>query len=112
MILPVGSLRCPDHLRCVVDPIRIALTSTKRAEIGHAYAIRARDEGIHLPVVVEEYLLPPARVVDPQSPAMVSTECAEVGYACAIGAGDESIANPLAVVDRPTTCPSSLIPKA
>ena len=50
-ILPVGSGGVPYHLPRVVDPGSAAIVSTECAEIGHAYAIRARDEGMVLPVV-------------------------------------------------------------
>ena len=65
-------------------PEALAIVSTECAEIGHAYAIRARDEGMVLPVVSVgvPYHLP--RVVDPVSVAIVSTECAKVGCFLAV----------------------------
>ncbi len=91
MELPVGSRGLPYHLPRVVDPVSAAIVSTECAEIGHAYAIRARDEGMGLPVGSRglPYHLP--RVVDPGSDAIVSTECAEIGHAYAIRAGDEGM---------------------
>ena len=81
----------------VIDGISAAKVSkTSRrvhygAKIGHAYAIRARDEGMGLPVgsLGVPYHLP--RVVDPVSVAIVSTECAEIGHAYAIRARDEGV---------------------
>ena len=60
----------PYHLPRVVDPVSDAIVSTECAEIGHAYAIRAGDEGMVLPVGSSgvPYHLP--RVVDPVSVAM------------------------------------------
>ena len=102
----------PYHLPRVVDPGSVAIVSTECAEIGHAYAIRARDEGMGLPVVSSvgfPYHLP--RVVDPVSVAIVSTECAEIGHAYAIRARDEGMGPPVVSRrDSPTTCPASLIP--
>ena len=40
----------PYHLPRVVDPESDAIVSTECAEIGHAYAIRAGDEGMGLSV--------------------------------------------------------------
>ena len=59
-ILPVVSRGFPYHLPRVVDPGSVAIVSTECAEIGHAYAIRARDEGMVLPVVSSWIPLPPA----------------------------------------------------
>ena len=59
-ILPVVSRGVPYHLPRVVDPVSHAIVSTECAEIGHAYAIRARDEGMDLPVGSRRSPLPPA----------------------------------------------------
>ena len=93
--LPVASPGVPYHLPRVVDPGSGAIASTECAEIGHACAIRAGDEGMANAVVSVgiPYHLP--RVVDPVSVALVSTECAEVGHACAIRAGDEGMELPV-----------------
>ena len=90
MDLPVVSLGVPYHLPRVVDPGSAAIVSTECAEIGHAYAIRAGDEGMVLPVVSVglPYHLP--RVVDPVSVAKVSTECAKVGYFLAVKVNEKS----------------------
>ena len=58
--LPVDSIGFPYHLPRVVDPVSAAIVSTECAEIGHACAIRARDEGMDLPVVSVGVPLPPA----------------------------------------------------
>ena len=111
MALPVASVGFPYHLPRVVDPVSHAIVSTECAEIGHACAIRARDEGMDFPLSVRSpYHLP--RVVDPVSLAIVSTECAEIGHADAIRARDEGMDLPFLSLECPTTCPVSLIPKA
>jgi hypothetical protein len=81
----------PHHLPRVVDPVSLAIVSTKCAEVSHAYAISARDEGMDLPAGSPgvPYHLP--RVVDPETGANASTECAETGYAYAIRSGDKSL---------------------
>ena len=56
-LLPVGSRGLPYHLPRVVDPGSVAIVSTECAEIGHAYAIRARDEGMGCPLSV--WSIPP-----------------------------------------------------
>ena len=59
-MLPVVSLRSTLPPARVVDPGSRAIVSTECAEIGHAYAIRAGDEGMApAPVAVSESL-PPA----------------------------------------------------
>ena len=50
-LCPLSVVGYPYHLPRVVDPGSAAIVSTECAEIGHAYAIRARDEGMVLPVV-------------------------------------------------------------
>ena len=55
MGLPVVSSGFPDHLPYVVDPVSGAIVSTEGAEIGHAYAIRARDEGMVSPLSVWDH---------------------------------------------------------
>ena len=92
-ICPLVSRGSPYHLPRVVDPESGAIVSTECAEIGHAYAIRAGDEGMDLPVVSRgvPYHLP--RVVDPVSVAIVSTECAKVGYFLAVKVNEKSYAS-------------------
>jgi len=60
------------------------------AKVGHACAIRARDEGVGRPAAVNPrrpYHL--THVVDPVGVANDSPECAENGHAYAIRARDE-----------------------
>jgi hypothetical protein len=81
---PVGSPRCPYHLPRVVDPISDASVSTECTEVGHAYAIRAGDEGMELPVLGSGVPYHVPRVVDPVSDANVSADCAEGCYFLAV----------------------------
>ena len=59
-VCPLAVVGVPYHLPRVVDPVSVAIVSTECAEIGHAYAIRARDEGMGLPVASLGVPLPPA----------------------------------------------------
>ena len=96
---PVCKSGHPYHLPRVVDPVSAAIDSTECAEIGHADAIRARDEGMALICCQScgvPYHLP--HVVDPVSDAIVSTECAEIGHAYAIRARDEGMDRPVGSV--------------
>ena len=100
----------------VIDGSSVKVSKTRRqvhqgAKIGHAYAIRAGDEGMGLPVGSHGFPYHLPRVVDPGSVAIVSTECAEIGHAYAIRARDEGMGLPVGSRRiTPTTCPASLIP--
>ena len=59
-VCPLAVAEYPYHLPRVVDPESEARVSTECAEIGHACAIRAGDEGMALSVVSRRSTLPPA----------------------------------------------------
>ena len=64
---PLPVLGFPYHLPGVVDPVSVAIVSTECAKIGHACTIRARDEGMGLPVGSRGFPYHLPRVVDPVS---------------------------------------------
>ena len=92
---PLAVAEYPTTCPASLIPEAQLLVSTECAEIGHAYAIRAGDEGMMLPVVSQEYPYHLPCVVDPGSRARVSTECAEIGHAYAIRARDEGMVLPV-----------------
>ena len=66
-ICPLSVVEYPTTCPASLIPEAVAIVSTECAEIGHAYAIRARDEGMDLPVVSRRITHHLPRVVDPGS---------------------------------------------
>src|SRR5687768_15318477 len=90
MYLSCGDAGFPCHLPGIVDAVaRAEIPPRKGAEIGHARAIGAGDEGMVLSCDRQAAACHLSGIVDTVGEAIVETKRAEVGHVRTIDAGDK-----------------------